>query len=148
MIVKEKRDYDRGYGQAGVTDIITSGDGNAFTVSEWTRITAVSELHPFHRQLIGGPSPPTWRPTTPAAKRGQTDVVRYGQDPYAPEHVAVARGSLCSLGSSSGNTREQRYREADNETESGLTACSLGAQDALCEASILSSYHPRNKVCF
>jgi PPOX class probable F420-dependent enzyme len=38
-----------------VTDIITPGNENAFTVGERTRISAVSELHPFHRQLIEGP---------------------------------------------------------------------------------------------
>lgn len=37
-----------------VTDIVTPGNEDAFTVGERIQISAISELQPFHRQLIEG----------------------------------------------------------------------------------------------
>jgi hypothetical protein len=56
-----------------VTDIISPGNEDAFTVGERTRISAVSELPPpFHRQLIEGPFAAT------AATYDSKGKARYG----------------------------------------------------------------------
>ena len=72
-----------------VTDIISPGNEDAFTVGERTRISDVSELPPFHRQVIEGPFAATVA-TYDFKGKARYDMVGRGRDPHLPEHQARA----------------------------------------------------------